>query len=99
MPFSRPVASFLADMAEGRAVAATGQIKVTRLFGKAFFGLLDDGTGRLPIFCKEDTLPGYAAIADGGCFTVEGTVIQKTNGEMVVYVKAARAAVPDRQFN
>lgn len=80
---------------EGKEVSLAGRLRAVRGHGKASFGDLQDGAGRIQIYAKQDVL-GEAGYADfgrldlGDIIGVRGIVFRTKRGEISVEIKELR---------
>ncbi len=78
---------------QGLAVAIAGRMMLKRVMGKACFGTLQDGSGRLQIYVTQDAVGAEALAAFkhwdlGDILSCEGTLFRTKTGELSV--KATR---------
>jgi len=76
-------------------VSIAGRLMLKRVMGKASFGTLQDGTGRIQLFAARDTLgeEAYAAFKHwdlGDILGAEGTLFKTKTGELSVRVTTLR---------
>ncbi len=92
-PRTGNLAEIRATFAEDRVVRVAGRLLITRGMGKAIFGDLHDGRGRLQVFIKQDLL-GEAAFRAfrlldiGDHIGVEGRLFTTRMGEPTVEVRS-----------
>ena len=85
--------AFTGEPAEGPVVTTAGRIAALRPHGKSTFAHLEDGTGRLQVYFKQDTLgdAGYALVALldlGDHVGVTGPLFRTRTGEVTVRADA-----------
>ena len=81
--------------AQGLAVKVAGRLRLKRVMGKASFGTLQDGTGRIQLFVAKDVIGDeiYAAFKHwdlGDILGAEGTLFKTKTGELSIRVTALR---------
>ncbi len=81
--------------AEPILVRLAGRLLSRRIMGKASFADVQDGSGRIQLFCSRDELGGgeYALFKDldlGDLLGIEGTLFRTKAGELTVRVQALR---------
>ena len=80
---------------QGVAVSVAGRLMLKRVMGKASFGTLQDGSGRIQLFVTKDVLGDevYAAFKHwdlGDILGAEGTLFKTKTGELSVRVTTLR---------
>lgn len=80
---------------QGVAVSVAGRLMLKRVMGKASFGTLQDGSGRIQLFVARDNLGEevYAAFKHwdlGDILAAEGTLFKTRTGELSVKVTTLR---------
>ncbi|MEI6633112.1 MAG: lysine--tRNA ligase [Chlamydiota bacterium] len=91
-PSRQPIGFAVAQFSEGKETRLAGRITSLRGHGKAVFADLRDGTGRIQLYLKKDTLPGDAfdlvALLDlGDIIGVRGSFFVTRTGEKTLEVK------------
>jgi lysyl-tRNA synthetase class 2 len=80
---------------QGIRVAIAGRMMLKRVMGKACFGTLQDGTGRLQIYVTQDAVGAEALAAFkhwdlGDILSCEGTLFRTKTGELSVKASTVR---------
>ncbi len=91
----------LEDGAEtGVVVSVAGRLMLKRDQGKIVFGVLQDGTGRIQLFCPAKTTPEFEVFADlsiGDWIGVRGEVIKTRRGELSIRPEAWTLLAPTKR--
>ena len=89
----------------GVSVTVAGRLMLRRVQGKVAFGQLQDGTGRVQLFCPSDVTERFAEFTDlriGDWIGATGEVVKTRRGELSVKVRTwvllaeARRQFPDK---
>jgi lysyl-tRNA synthetase class 2 len=80
---------------QGIRVAVAGRLMLKRIMGKACFGTLQDGSGRLQVYLTQDAVGAEALAAFkhgdlGDILGCEGTLFRTRTGELTVKATAVR---------